>query len=364
MLKYLKIWEASRSDQDPSRYLSSEACAHRLQNVIPYHAALRVLGNSAEGRPIYCVNLGRGPLKLLFWTQMHGNEPTATRAMLDFFNYLSSSDGRTWFDAFADKISICVIPMLNPDGAEQFTRRNAAGVDMNRDARALQTQEMRLFFNLVEEFAPDWAFNLHDQRNIYNVSGTGSPATISLLAPAADATVTLTPGRYEVMQLAGALHREMNEVIPGGIGRYSDEFYPTATGDNLQKSGIKTLLIESGGAIDDPMRHKARFLNFASYIRICEILANREYSKVSVQDYFSIPPNTERMLDIKLTDVLLPGKVLADVGIIMEEILTDGFLKPKYTVAEIGDLQDWFAYKTIDYERREAVFWIGMEYDA
>ena len=36
-----------------------------------------------------------------------------------------------------------------------------------------------------------------------------------------------------------------------GIGRYSDEFYPTAVGDYLMAQGIPNVLFESGVSIDD-----------------------------------------------------------------------------------------------------------------
>ena len=34
-----------------------------------------------------------------------------------------------------------MVPMLNPDGAERFQRRNAQGIDINRDALLLQSPE-------------------------------------------------------------------------------------------------------------------------------------------------------------------------------------------------------------------------------
>ena len=38
-------------------------------------------------------------------------------------------------------LTLYVVPMLNPDGAERFQRRNAQGIDINRDALSLQTPE-------------------------------------------------------------------------------------------------------------------------------------------------------------------------------------------------------------------------------
>ena len=35
-----------------------------------------------------------------------------------------------------DNLTIHVVPMLNPDGAERYQRRNVQDIDINRDARA------------------------------------------------------------------------------------------------------------------------------------------------------------------------------------------------------------------------------------
>lgn len=350
MLAMRQLWESVCTDCDDTRYLPPDLCHRRLKEVLPSFSVIQELGNSPENRPIYKISLGNGPLRLLFWSQMHGNEPTATRALLDFFKFLKSPQGTDWFAPLHNKLTLSVIPMLNPDGAFRFTRRNAAGIDMNRDARSRSTIEMQLFFAHIVQFAPHWAFNLHDQRNIYNVNLSEKPASISLLAPSADISVSLTPNRFEVMQLAAALARMMQAVIPGGVGRYSDEFYPTATGDNLQAMGIQTLLIESGGCVGDPLRNTARMLNFGAYIRICEMLATNSHLSEPLSGYAQIPPNTEKMFDIKLCNIALASGVIADVGITSAETLREGRLQRVFTISDIGDLKDWNAYETRDFK--------------
>ncbi|MCB0483802.1 MAG: hypothetical protein KDC37_04495 [Flavobacteriales bacterium] len=359
MQSMFETWQRHRADNNTSRYLHPVQCHALLHKVAPASATVQSIGISPDGFPIYCLKMGMGSLRLLFWSQMHGNEPTATRALLDFLCFIQGEAGQSWWQPLSQHLQICVIPMLNPDGAARFTRRNAAGIDMNRDARARHTSEMQMFFNLVNAFAPHWAFNLHDQRNIYNVNETPMPASISLLAPAADKSVGLTTQRRDVMQLAAILANEMQSVIPCGVGRYSDAYYPTATGDNLQAAGVRTLLIESGGCKGDPLRETARFLNFGAYLRICELLGRGLPATNGIDDYLSIPPNDERLLDIKLTNVAVKG-VVTDVGITTEEILRDGVLETVYTVSELGDLSDWFAYTTRDFMKKSGDFRIGQ----
>jgi hypothetical protein len=52
----------------------------------------KVAGKSVEGRDIYQVQYGTGPVTVLLWSQMHGDESTATMALLDIFNFLSKDD--------------------------------------------------------------------------------------------------------------------------------------------------------------------------------------------------------------------------------------------------------------------------------
>lgn len=90
------------------------------------------------GHDIYSFSVGRGSEKVLLWTQMHGNEPTATGAVFDIFNFLNNPGPFTGFaDSLLDKFQLMFIPMLNPDGALLYRRTNAMDIDLNRDARAL-----------------------------------------------------------------------------------------------------------------------------------------------------------------------------------------------------------------------------------
>src|ERR671916_89602 len=153
------------------------------------------VGRSLAGREIYQMEFGRGPLKVFMWSQMHGDEPTATSALVDLFAYLHANRQLPWVKAVEEKITLRAVPMLNPDGAELFTRRNLQSIDINRDARALATPEGRLLKKLRDEWQPDIGFNLHNQNPRTSVGDTGKQATISLLAVPSDATGADTPGR-------------------------------------------------------------------------------------------------------------------------------------------------------------------------
>ena len=51
-----------------------------------------VLGTSVENNPIYSVSFGTGKKKILMWSQMHGNESTTTKGLIDFLHFLNSDE--------------------------------------------------------------------------------------------------------------------------------------------------------------------------------------------------------------------------------------------------------------------------------
>jgi len=147
--------------------------------------SLREVGRSVEGRPLREVVFGEGPTKVLLWSQMHGDESTASMTLVDLFAWLGSDDPR--IEELAARTTLHFIPMLNPDGAARFQRRNAVGIDVNRDARRLATPEARTLKAVHDRVRPDFAFNLHDQNVRTRVGRTDRGAAISLLAPAFNA---------------------------------------------------------------------------------------------------------------------------------------------------------------------------------
>ena len=51
----------------------------------------QVLGYSVEGRPIRMVSVGNGKVNILMWSQMHGNESTATRSIVDLLSFFAEN---------------------------------------------------------------------------------------------------------------------------------------------------------------------------------------------------------------------------------------------------------------------------------
>jgi murein peptide amidase A len=89
----------------------------------PAVVEVRTIGHSVRGRPIRAWRLGEpGERRIVLVSTMHGDEPH-TRRILEALR-----DGRP-----VRGIDLWVLPTYNPDGLARGTRRNARGVDLNRN---------------------------------------------------------------------------------------------------------------------------------------------------------------------------------------------------------------------------------------
>lgn len=318
------------------------------------------VGESHEKRAIYQVTAGTGPAKVLLWSQMHGNEATATMALFDLFNFLKAENDE--FDSLRQAIltntTLYAVPMLNPDGAERFQRRTATDIDMNRDALRLQTPEGRLLKHLQQTLQPLVGFNLHDQNPLYSVGKTGKQAVVSFLATAYDPARHINDVRLRSMQLIVGMNRVLQQFVPGQIARYDDEFEPRAFGDNIQKWGTTLVLIESGGYAGDVEKMTIRRLNFVAILTALAALADGSYAREGVADqvitqYQAIPENSRTLFDVLIRNatVVRGGKpITLDIGINREEINTDSARTFHYksVIEDMGDLSTFQGLEEID----------------
>jgi hypothetical protein len=313
------------------------------------------VGNSFEGRVIQKIKIGNGPRKILLWSQMHGNEATATMAIFDIFNFFESQ--KDSFDTFKkfllQNLELHFLPMLNPDGAERFIRRTAQGIDMNRDAVALQCPESKILKALVETIKPEFSFNLHDQNVRYSAGKNSKQASISFLATAYNAECEWNDNRTKARQAISGMNTHLQKFIPDGVGRFSDEFEPRAFGDNIQKWGSSLILIESGGFPNDPEKQFLRKLNFVAILSGLFEIASNSILKYTLSEYLSIPQNEKYLFDLKISNAKMEknGEIYAvDIGINTEEkniAKASDFLKTS-VIEDIGDLSVFFGIQTYE----------------
>lgn len=315
---------------------------------------VRKVGESIEGRSLSLISMGEGETDIFLWSQMHGNEPTATMAIFDIINFFTEDNGyQNKKKELLKNVRIHFLPMLNPDGAEVFKRRNALNIDINRDALRLQSPEGRTLKWVRDSLDAEFGFNLHDQSRYYNAERTAKPATISYLAPAYNYEKDVNEVRGNAMKVIVHMDSILQKYAPGQVGRYNDDFEPRAFGDNIQKWGTSAILIESGGHFEDPEKQFIRKLNFMSILSAIFVIGDGSFVNIDLDDYNEIPQNDRKLFDLKIKNVsyhLAGNDYKLDLGIVRDHVDTkqhDGF---NYLgrIEEIGDLSTYFGYQTLD----------------
>jgi len=252
-------------------------------------------GRSYDDREIYQIEWGKGATRVFMWSQMHGDEPTATPALLDMLAYLQKNRQKTWVKELENKLTIRAVPMLNPDGAELFQRRNLQAIDINRDAAALETPEGRLLKKLRDEWSPDIGFNLHNQNSLTTVGKTPKQATISFLAVLGNAEGKTNDGHERNKRICAVMISALENFIKGHIGRYDDSYNPRAFGDMISAWGTPVILIETG-ALHNKNEMFLVKLNFVAYHSALKSLVDKSESKADAKIYDNLPFNDSGVL--------------------------------------------------------------------
>ncbi|WP_185867129.1 M14 family zinc carboxypeptidase [Blattabacterium cuenoti] len=343
-ISYSKIFRYSELLQVINKY--KDICS-----VVP-------IGFSIEKRKIFKIKWGIGKIKILIWSQMHGNETTGTKSMFDIFHLFLIKKNSDLVQFLNKNLTILFIPMLNPDGSEIFKRRNAINIDLNRDAIRLQSPEIQILFQEIEKSKPDILFNLHDQRSIYNVGHKNfNPAILSFLSPSVSTKKDVySMSRKKSMGVINFIAKKLHKILPkiGSIGRFSDKLYPTATGDRLQKLGYPCILIESGNYPKDYQKRTVRKYSVLSILTGIYFISYKnykgEYIEKNYKSYFSIPENEDILFDKIYRKVQIEKnkkKFFVDIGLMNFEKFDS--IKQNisiYTkIVDIGDLSNFFAYE-------------------
>jgi hypothetical protein len=310
------------------------------------------VGKSYAGREIYQIEWGKGATKIFMWSQMHGDEPTATPALLDMFAYLQKNRDKRWVKQLENALTIRAVPMLNPDGAELFQRRNLQSIDINRDARDLQTPEGQLLKRLRDEWKPDIGFNLHNQQSLTTAGNTNKQAAISLLVVTGDPEGKFNEGSERNKRLCALMISALNNFIEGHIAKYDDEYNPRAFGDRISEWGTPVILVETGELYGRDEMFLVK-MNFVAYLTALKSLADKSERKADAKIYDSLPKNDSGNLYnfiFRRANVINFSQnadpFVADVSVNAERRRT-GENAPTY-IREIGDLSIYSGLEEYD----------------
>ncbi len=339
------LYSLLKTPELSGRYITNshiEKCLEKLPKSL-----ISVVGYSVEERPIYSLKFGNGPIKILLWSQMHGNESTTTKALFDCFNLFQTNNEIP--KHILKACTLFVIPLLNPDGAERYTRVNANTIDLNRDAQDLSQPESRVLRDVYNNFKPQYCFNLHGQRTIFGTGSSGATATLSFLSPSQDEKRSLTPNRMVAMAVIAEMNTFLQLEIPHGIGRYDDDFNLNCVGDTFQNFGVPTLLFEAGHYPNDYNREEVRRLIFIAILKALQVISYG-VDESKYRDYVKIPENSKSFYDIIIRNakILENNKELLDVAIQYKEVLKAGKVEFIPFVEAISKLDEFYGHKEID----------------
>jgi hypothetical protein len=336
------IWEKEHVSKIFPSNVRHKNLQSYLEELRKHGLKVEEVGRSNANREIYQIEWGKGPLRVFLWSQMHGDEPTATSALIDMFTILQKNRDKDWVKKIESAMTIRAVPMLNPDGAELYVRRNLQGIDINRDARNLQTPEARLLKKLRDDWSPEIGFNLHNQNSLTAAGQTNKQAAISLLVVYGDAEKTSSPGQERNKRIASAIAAALQNFIPGHVGRYDDEYTPTAFGDNFSAWGTSVILIETG-ALQGKDEMFLVQMNFIAFLTALKSIADGSEKTFSPVNYDMLPPNTSgQLINIIFRNASIvtrgePSSILiADIGLNIERRRAE-FIAPT-SVRQIGDL--------------------------
>ena len=288
---FAEMWEKNRI----SNILPSNMRHKDLQKYLAQlkETGLKVeeVGRSYANREIYQIEWGTGATRIFMWSQMHGDEPTATPALIDMFAYLQKNADKKWVKKFAETFTIRAVPMLNPDGAEIYTRRNLQDIDINRDARDLKTPEGQLLKKLRDEWSPQIGFNLHNQQELTTAGNSTRQAAISFLAVLGNAEGVSNAGYERNKRIISAMTIALNQFIGGYIGRYDETYNGAAFGDNFSAWGTPVILIETGALYGKDEMFLVK-MNFVAFMTALQSIADGTEARLSPINYDLLPLNT------------------------------------------------------------------------
>ena len=343
-MDYLKYYDTYKENALFGRYITLDDIEPLL---LKYK--VEVVGESVLGKPIYKYQIGTGNTRILIWSQMHGNESTTTKALFDFINVLNSNSEES--GKLLNTFTFCMLPILTPDGAKLYTRENANGIDLNRDAQNLSQPESQILRRVFEEFQPNYCYNLHDQRTIYGVDNTGKPATVSFLAPAYNENRDVNEVRLNAMSVIVAMNNTLQHYIPSQVGRFDDSFNLNCVGDTFQFMKVPTILFEAGHFADDYDREMTRKYIFIALLSSVNYLHENVIVSNKIEDYLQIPQNKVNFYDFVYKNVKLNYdgiEKICNFAAQYEEVLKNNKILFEAKIVQIENLENCYGHVTFE----------------
>ena len=156
---------AAQPNVTPYVRMTAQLKADAARSPLPRVASL---GKSAKGgRDLWLVRLASPAadpaqtVRVLVLCRQHGDEPASTEAVLGLIHRVAEGGDPALRAALAH-VTLYIVPMVNPDGAEADTRGNGVGADLNRDWGVFHQPETRAVAEAARLLRPDLVIDAHN----------------------------------------------------------------------------------------------------------------------------------------------------------------------------------------------------------
>lgn len=211
-----------------------------------------IVGESVEGRGIPVASVGDGDMDVFIGTEQHGDEPTGTSAAVEILRNLGSGGNNT--STIRDELTVHMMLMVNPDGAERDQRVNAEGVDPNRNhdyepgSEDNPSPESQAMIDAVDEIDPLWVADLHTQTGDY-IDDDGNSVTASNYWPIASGVSEDTQNLSK--QMNWVMYDEVSQHGYANISQYPGGTNPAIARNAYGLQDRGSVLLEATGQADD-----------------------------------------------------------------------------------------------------------------
>lgn len=351
-MNYEQLHQEYKAQNVQGRYITLSHLSDFLAELPS--SMVSVLGYSVQNQPIYALRMGTGKTKVFMWSQMHGNESTTTKAVVDFVRFLQGKS--VLAIEFLSQVDFLLLPLVNPDGALAYTRENANGIDLNRDAQDRTEPESQVLRKAFDDFTPDFCFNLHDQRTIFGAGASGNPATVSFLAPSYNEEREFNETRMKAVDVINAMTTKLQQYIPNQIGRFDDGYNSNCIGDTFQFLGVPTILVEAGHFPDDYERETTRKYIFIALLTGVKSIYEIDIVRNNIDKYMNIPQNIPNFYDFVYKNIKFycdDSKIISNFAAQYKEVLQDHCIQFRAYISAIGELDTYFGHITYDCKGQE-----------